>query len=92
MPILGQRLKKMMKILDEEQEALYQLKVNLVTAENNVKTATLQKINASLEYENALLRLYLKYHLNEEDQINAATGLISRKEEENDKENNSTDE
>ena len=82
----------MMKILDEEQEALYQLKVNLVTAENNVKTATLQKINASLEYENALLRLYLKYHLNEEDQINAATGLISRKEEENDKENNSTDE
>ena len=81
-----------MKILDEEQEALYQLKVNLVTAENNVKTATLQKINASLEYENALLRLYLKYHLNEEDQINAATGLISRKEEENDKENNSTDE
>lgn len=68
-----------MKITNEEQEILYQLRSNASSASAAAELAMLRQRNSSLEYENALLKIYLKYKLDSSDQINEATGEISKK-------------
>ncbi len=65
------------RISSEDQEILYQLKMSAANANATAKVS-------SLEYENALLRMYLKYGLSVDDSINEATGeiRIGKKDEE----------
>ena len=64
------------RILDEDQEVLYQLKINATAANAAVEVSTLKGHASFLEYENAMLKMYLKYGLSIKDSINEATGEI----------------
>lgn len=60
----------MKKLNSEDLNTLHQTK----TAAD---LAFLQKQNADLEYENALLRMYVKYEISMDYQINPTTGEIA---------------
>ena len=73
-----------MKITDEEQEILYQLRIQAIENHHEAMTAAHKQKASQLDFENAMLKLYLKYGLSPKDKINEATGIIERQEE-NDK-------
>lgn len=60
----------MKKLTNEDLNTLHQ-------AKSAADLAFLQKQNADLEYENALLRMYVKYEISMDYQINPSTGEIT---------------
>jgi hypothetical protein len=80
-----------MKITSEEQEILYQLRIQALEASHEAMTAVHKQKASQLDFENAMLKLYLKYGLGPKDRINEATGNIEKQEEDNGQESSNTD-
>lgn len=70
-----------MKITEEEQEILYQLRLIAIEAKYEAECFALKQKATQADYESALLKLYLKYGLSPKDRINEATGVIQAQEE-----------
>lgn len=65
------------RLVEQDKAALEQLKLNRKTAILEAEKAILNSQNHDLAYTNAVLRLYMKYGLTEQDTIDES-GLIVR--------------
>ena len=67
------------KISAEDLNVIHEFKMNVSMRSLQVEKAVLESQMAELQYQNAMLRLYVKYGLGESNIINEATGEITLK-------------